>query len=74
MTICYYINTTNVGAYLLEDASIFGMSDLNPLLGEVHCVGTEPELFECSHTSIGSHSCGLNQSFVPDLAISCYGK
>ena len=57
----------------MDDASVFGVSDKNPLFGEVHCVGTEPDLFECSHTSIGIHSCGSHLDRIPDVAISCYG-
>ena len=59
---------------MLNDASVFGVSDENPLLGEVHCVGTEPNLLECSHTSIGIHSCGRQLDPIPDIAISCYGN
>ena len=58
---------------MVDNASVFGESDQNPLLGEVHCVGTEPDLFECSHSSVGIHSCGRHQTPVPDIAISCYG-
>ena len=59
-----------IGAYLLDDASIFGKSERSPVLGEVHCIGTEPELLECSHKNIGYHYC---ISTSPDFAISCYG-
>ena len=58
---------------MIDDADVFGTSDRNPLVGEIHCVGTEPELFECSHTSIGIHSCGRDAGPVPDVAVSCYG-
>ena len=58
---------------MIDDADVFGTSDRNPLVGEIHCVGTEPELFECSHTSIGIHSCGRDADPVPDVAVSCYG-
>ena len=62
-----------IGAYVVDDASVFGTSDENPLFGEVHCVGTEPNLFECSHSSVGFHQCGRHQTPVPDIAISCFG-
>ena len=57
-----------------ELARMFGVSERAPLLGGVHCIGTETELLECSHTSIGRHSCGIN--VVPpirDIVISCVG-
>ena len=59
-----------IGAYLIDDVSIFGKSERSPVLGGVHCIGTEPELLECSHLSIGYHHC---ISTSPDIAISCYG-
>ena len=45
------------------------------MIGEVHCVGDEPEMLECSHTSIGKHDCGddSEESFDPDVILSCYG-
>ena len=62
------------GAYVIDDTSIFGESELSAVVGEVHCVGTEPELVECSHRTFGRHFCGrLGSESVPDLAISCYG-
>ena len=57
----------------MNDASMFGKSDKPYLFGEVHCIGTELDLFECSHTSIGVHSCGSQLDPIPDIAISCYG-
>ena len=53
---------------------MFGTSESPPLLGEVHCIGTEPEILECSHSSIGYHYCGRDNIPVPDIIISCYGK
>ena len=50
---------------------MFGESVRAPLLGEVHCTGTESELLECSHSSIGQHSCGRGSPPVPDVVISC---
>ena len=52
----------------MDDASIF---DRNPLVGEIHCIGTESGLFECSHSSIGAHNCGHNLEPVPDIVIYC---
>ena len=59
------------GAYVIEDANLFGVSSLDLVIGEVHCIGTEPGLLECSHGSIGYHLCSDS---VPDIAISCYGS
>ena len=44
------------------------------VIGEVHCIGTEPELLECSHASVGHHRCGGGLSIDHDVIISCYGK
>ena len=57
------------GAYVVEGKleGVFGTSERAPLYGEVHCVGDEPELLECSHSSIGRHSCGLGSNTVPDI-------
>ena len=66
----------NEGAYVVQDQlpHVYGMSDRVFLLGEVHCVGNEPELLECSHTSIGVHSCGRDATSIPDdIIISCRG-
>ena len=63
------------GAYVVEDPlpHVFGVSNRFPLFGEVRCVGSEPNIFECSHSSIGSHSCDHSNPAVPDIIISCYG-
>ena len=63
------------GAYVVQDALVdaFGTSERPPLLGDVHCIGTEPGWLECSHSSIGSHFCGNFHSPVPDVVISCHG-
>ena len=52
----------------------FGASERDTVIGEVHCIGTELELLECSHDSIGIHRCGGITSTIPDLVISCFGK
>ena len=57
-----------------ELARMFGVSERAPLLGEVHCIGMETELLECSHTSIGRHLCGVTiVPPVPDIVITCSG-
>ena len=47
------------------------------VIGDVHCVGMEKELLECSHASIGSHYCGRlshdEYANGSDIVISCYG-
>ena len=53
------------------------LKSTNPrfVVGEVHCVGTETELLQCSHSSVGNHQCGKLQSTIPEgVVISCYGK
>ena len=57
----------------MNDASIFGDSERDAVIGEIDCIGTEQELLECSHASIGFHYCERFRSPVPDIAISCYG-
>ena len=53
---------------------VFGVSSRNSIFGKVHCIGTEPNMFECSHTSVGFHTCGRNTPPVPDITVSCYGE
>ena len=63
---------TITGAYVVPNASVFGKSSRHAVVGEVHCLGTEPELLECSHTSLGQHICRDGFSFTTtDIAISC---
>ena len=66
----------NVGAYTLkDDIERFGTSGKDAVIGEVHCIGTESGLLECSHSSIGFHYCSpyyLDYD-EPDIVISCYG-
>ena len=59
----------------MQDALVnaFGTTQRPPLLGEVHCIGTELGLLECSHSSIGNHLCGIFYPPVSDVVISCYG-
>ena len=53
-------------------ASIFGDSSRPFVVGEVHCTGTETEVLECSHNSIGDHLCGDSMEDVDDVAIVCH--
>ena len=55
----------------MNNASVFGDSERDAVIGEVNCIGTEQELFECSHSNIGYHRCRRLPSPVPDIAISC---
>ena len=41
------------------------------MVGEVHCTGTEIEVLECSHRSIGNHFCGDGADDAHDVAIVC---
>ena len=68
-------NCPNKGAYVIDEAlpHVYGTSERVHIVGEVHCIGTEQELLECSHTSIGVHSCSRDAPPVPDILISCYG-
>ena len=46
------------------------------LLDDVHCIGTEDKLLDCSHASIGNHLCGqfLQDHDMPsNVAIQCTG-
>ena len=55
------------------EARAFRTSVRPSLLGEVHCIGTESKLLDCSHSSIGRHWCGRYYSPVSDIIISCSG-
>ena len=63
-----------IGAFVVA-ASVFGPVSGHIVVGEVHCTGTETELLECSHDSIGDHLCGppLKSEDDVGVAISCYG-
>ena len=52
-------------------ASIFGASSRPFVVGEVHCTGTETEVLECSHNSIGDHFCGDSTDGANEVAIAC---
>ena len=56
----------------IVSASIFGASSRPFVVGEVHCTGSETELLECSHNSIGRHFCWFFFSNnANDVAIEC---
>ena len=59
-----------LGASVLS-VSIFGASSRPFVVGEVHCTGTETEVLECSHNSIGDHFCGGFIEDADDVAIGC---
>ena len=64
-----------IGAYVVGEPNLFPTNNRPFLVGGVHCVGTEAELLQCSHSSIGSHQCGESQtSDQEDVVISCYGR
>ena len=58
------------GAYVLDHEERFGTSERDVVIGKLFCVGTEPELLECSHTGIGYYDYCSRLSII----ISCYGK
>ena len=72
-----FCNTSGITHFLVLDAQVFantsafGRSERNFVISEVYCVGTESELLECAHSSIGHHFCSLNEY---DVAIICSGK
>ncbi|CAI8052103.1 Deleted in malignant brain tumors 1 protein [Geodia barretti] len=72
--VCRQLGFSEVGSYVVDNATLFGESERNAVMGEVHCTGDEPELLECSHTDIGRHLCGSQFNPVPDIAISCYDE
>ena len=57
---------------MIENEERFEKYDSVPVLGGTHCVGTEPELLECTHYTIGNHHCG-GQNKYSDIIISCTG-
>ena len=61
------------GAYIVNgtEARTFRTSVRPSLLGEVHYIGTESKLLDCSHSSIGRYLCGRDTP-VPDIIISCF--
>ena len=59
-------------AYVLDYHPMLGKREGHAVIGEIQCLGTELELVECSHASIGKHHCGgMNEN--NDIIISCYG-
>ena len=52
-------------------ARLFRVESRIYVVGEVHCTGTETELLECSHASIGHHRCGRSIDDADDVAIVC---
>ena len=58
------------------DSKRYGSSERFAVIGEVYCTGTESELLECSHASIGKHRCyseAADSLYNGDILISCYG-
>ena len=60
------------GEYILDYGDSFETSKKDAVIGEVQCVGTEPELIECFHASFGDHNCGPLHN-TPNIIISCSG-
>ena len=63
----------HLGAFIIDrDPDRFGLSTRNAVIGDVDCVGNEPEVVECFHSGIGDHRCRAPIT-DPDIIISCYG-
>ncbi|CAI8033836.1 Hepatocyte growth factor receptor, partial [Geodia barretti] len=71
--VCRQLGFSEKGAYILDYEDRFGTSNRAAVIGEVYCNGTEPELLECFHASIGSHRCYRGR-YVTDIIISCYDE
>ena len=61
------------GVYILENEERFERSEKQMVIGGIHCVGTESELLECNHHSIGLHRCASYGTDYSDIIISCTG-
>ncbi|CAI8055169.1 Scavenger receptor cysteine-rich domain superfamily protein, partial [Geodia barretti] len=71
--VCRQLGFSEKGAYILDYEDRFGTSNRSAVIGEVYCNGTEPELLECFHASIGTHRC-YRGSIDTDIIISCYDE
>lgn len=70
-----YKSIFSIGVYMLNTGlDGYGDSTKDAVIGQVRCVGTEPNLLECSYARVGFHACGNIASSDPDIIISCYGK
>ena len=73
-----YISPTDAS---VVSTAVFGQGKGPVFLDQVHCIGTEDRLMECSHDGIGSHICGQFTAFLDeyesehefDVAINCKG-
>ena len=63
----------SLDAYILDYEKRFGSSENYAVIGDIHCVGTETELLECSHSSVGNHQCWFYDEEHPEIIVSCYG-
>ena len=57
--------------FLLDNTQEYGTSHRYAVIGEIYCGGSEPELLDCAHATIGEHNCYQINSSTPDLVISC---
>ena len=56
------------------DSRRYGTSESLVVIGEVYCTGSESELLECSHASIGRHHCfsDTDSLYDGDILLGCY--
>ena len=65
---------SHAGARVLP-IPVFPASNHPIILDDVHCIGTEKMLLDCSHASIGNHICGqLLQEESVNISIQCKGE
>ena len=57
---------------MLEYKEGYGIYENPAVIGGIHCAGTEPELLECIHDTIGMHHCSGTDDYFNTI-ISCTG-
>eukprot|EP00057_Strongylocentrotus_purpuratus_P018553 XP_011673027.1 PREDICTED: deleted in malignant brain tumors 1 protein-like [Strongylocentrotus purpuratus] len=57
-------------AVSVHGADDFGQGIGEIILDDIHCVGNESTIFNCSHSGLGVHDCNHSQ----DVGVTCYGE